>query len=54
VFTESWNSVPLREGGAPITPAATWAFCSRIAAMTSLDVRPRAASFCGSSQMRIA
>ncbi len=36
VLTASWKSVPLGDGGAPTVPAATWAFCSRIAAITSL------------------
>ncbi len=37
----------------PSWPAATCAFCSRIALATSPAVRPRAATFSGSSQMRI-
>ena len=54
VFTDSWNSVPCGAGIEPTTPAATCAFCSRKAATTSFEVRLRAASFCGSSQMRMA
>ena len=54
VLTASWNSVPLGAGGAPTVPAATCAFCSRIAAITSPLVMLRAASLAGSSQMRIA
>ena len=54
VLTASWNSVPLGEGGAPTVPAATCAFCSRIAAITSPLVMLRAASLPGSSQTRIA
>ena len=54
VLTASWNSVPAGAGDAPTVPAATCAFCSRIAAMTSPVVRLRAASLAGSSQMRIA
>ncbi len=54
VFTASWNSVPLGAGEAPTVPAATCAFCSRMAAMTSAVVMLRAASLPGSSQMRIA
>ena len=38
----------------PITPAAAWMFWPRIAATTSLAERPRCATFCGSSQTRIA
>ena len=40
-------------GGAPIWPAATCTFCSRMALMTSPLVSPRAASFCGSSHTRM-
>ena len=54
VLTESWNSVPRGEGGAPTVPAATCAFCSRIAATTSPLVMLRAESLAGSSQIRIA
>ncbi len=53
VLTVSWNSAPF-DGEAPITPAATCTFCSRTAATTSDAVMPRAATFCGSSQMRMA
>jgi hypothetical protein len=35
-------------------PAATWTFCSRMAATTSEAVRPLAATLFGSSQTRIA
>ncbi len=48
-----WNSAP-GEGGAPIWPAATCRFCSRIARATSAVVRPRTASFSGSSHTRMA
>ncbi len=54
VLIESSNSVPLGDGGAPTLPAATCAFCSRMAATMSLVVRLRAASLAGSSQMRMA
>ena len=54
VFTASWNSVPVGAGGAPTVPAATCAFCSRMAAITSAVVSPRAASLVGSSQTRMA
>ena len=54
VLTASWKSVWPGEGGAPTTPAATCAFCSRSAFTTSAEVRLRAASLPGSSQMRIA
>ena len=50
----SSKSAPVGEGEAPITPAATSAFCSRIALTMSLAERLRAATLSGSSQMRIA
>ena len=53
VLTVSWNSEPF-DGDAPITPAATCTFCSRTAATMSDAVMPRAATFCGSSQTRMA
>ena len=53
VLTVSWKSAPL-DGPWPTTPAATCTFCSRIAFTTSLAVRLRAATFCGSSQTRMA
>ena len=43
----------LAVGGAPSCPAATCTFCSRMAFTTSPVVRPRAATFSGSSQTRI-
>jgi ABC-type multidrug transport system ATPase subunit len=50
------NSVSTgREVGCwPTEPAATWTFCSRIAATTSEAVRPLAATLFGSSHTRIA
>ena len=53
VLTVSWKSASLA-GPWPMTPAATCTFCSRIAATTSPAVRLRSATFCGSSQTRIA
>ena len=41
-------------GEPPMTPAATCTFCSRIARTASLAVRPRCATFCGSSHTRMA
>ena len=53
VFKVSWNCESLA-GDAPTTPAATCTFCSRMAATMSEAIKPRAATFCGSSQTRIA
>ena len=41
-------------GASPTAPAATCTFCSRSALVTSPADSWRAASFCGSSQRRIA
>ena len=46
--------LPACRATAPTTPAATCTFCSRIASTTSLAESPRAATFCGSSQTRMA
>ena len=51
---ESWTSMPCTPGDAPTTPAATCTFWSRMAATTSLADKPRCATFCGSSQTRMA
>ncbi len=53
-LTESWRSTPSAPGDWPTTPAAAWMFWARIAATTSAAERPRSATFCGSSQIRIA
>ena len=53
VVTVNWKSCDVGVGGWPMRPAATWTFCSRIAARTSSVVRFRALSFSGSSQIRI-
>lgn len=53
VVTVSSRSVEAGAGGRPMAPAATWTFWARIAATTSVTVRPRALSWPGSSQMRM-
>ncbi|XQU71160.1 hypothetical protein OJJOAM_003949 [Cupriavidus sp. H18C1] len=53
-LTDSCRSVPGSDGEAPITPAATCTFCSRIARTTSLAASWRSAIFSGSSHTRIA
>ena len=53
-FTDNCSGVPGSDGDAPITPAATCTFCSRIACTTSSADSPRCATFCGSSHTRIA
>jgi hypothetical protein len=40
----SWKLVSPGAGGAHKEPAATWRFCSRIAATISVVVRPREAT----------
>ena len=52
VLIDSWKLVEPGAGGAPSWPAATWRFCSRIAATTSLAVRLREAVLFGSSHTR--
>ncbi|MCY1291324.1 hypothetical protein D9M70_405100 [compost metagenome] len=52
MLIDSWKLVAFGAGGAPRAPAATWRFCSRIAATTSLAVRLREATLFGSSQTR--
>lgn len=52
-FTFSCSGTSPSVGEAPITPAATCTFCSRMALTTSPAVMPRWATFCGSSQTRI-
>ena len=49
-----WNCWSPGTGGAPICPAETSRFCSRMAAMKSPGVIPRLASREGSSQIRMA
>ena len=49
-----YKSTGLLSGCWPMTPPATWTFCSRMAATTSLAVRLRAAILSGLSQMRMA
>ena len=49
----SWNASPGRVGGMPTWPAATYAFCDRIALMTSLGMSERCSICCGSSQIRM-
>ena len=48
-----WIACPVPIGGWPICPVATGMFCSRIAATTSPAVMFRAASFSGSTQIRM-
>ena len=48
------NSAVRVNGCAPIEPPATWLFCSCTAASASEADRLYPASFCGSSQMRMA
>ena len=45
---------PVGAGGWPSEPAATWMFCSRIAATTSDGASERAAMRSGSSHTRMA
>ncbi|MNF83244.1 hypothetical protein D3C84_655640 [compost metagenome] len=52
VLIDSWKLLSAAAGGAPRAPAATWRFCSRIASTTSEAVRPREATWCGSSHTR--
>ena len=51
---ETWKSAGRPWGGAPMEPADTWTFCSRMARSTSPAAMPRAAARSGSSQTRIA
>ncbi|MNR29997.1 hypothetical protein D3C85_1474220 [compost metagenome] len=59
VFSRPWaltlscNGTSTGMGAAPMMPAATWTFCSRIAATTSAAVMLCRATFCGSSQTRM-
>jgi len=53
-FTENCRGTFPALGEAPMTPAATCTFCSRMARTTSPAVRPRWATFWGSSQTRMA
>ncbi len=52
-LTDSWKLWVSGAGGWPIWPAATWTFCSRMAARTSSVVMPSVFSFWGSSQIRM-
>ena len=54
VSTLSWKEASVGIGGWFRTPDATCTFCARIAATTSPAVSSRAATFSGSSQIRIA
>ena len=45
---------PATLGKSPMVPEATWAFCERMAALTSADDKPKPASLAGSIQMRMA
>ena len=53
-FTENCMGTSPWVGDAPMMPAATWTFCSRMALTTSMAVRPRWATRLGSSQTRMA
>ena len=53
VVIVNWVRWPGTVGDWPTLPAATWRFCSRRAAATSPALRPRIASFSGSSQIRM-
>ena len=53
-LTEIWKACFWSEGGAPSWPEGTSTFCSCSAVTTSEAVSWRAASFTGSSQMRMA
>ncbi len=53
-LTLSCSGTSVLLGDAPITPAATCTFCSRMARTTSEAVSPCWATFCGSSQTRMA
>jgi integrase/recombinase XerD len=48
-----WNACPRGTGGWPSEPAATWTFCSRKAATTSLALRPRVASISEKQAIRL-
>ncbi len=52
-FTESCRSAPGSAGEAPITPAATCTFCSRMALTTSAATSLRSAIFSGFSHTRM-
>ena len=49
----NWNACWLSLGGCATCPATICSFCSCSAATTSLEVKPRAASNCGFTQIRI-
>ena len=53
MLTVSCRSNPAGTGGCPMRPAATWTFCSRSAATTSLAVMLRDANLSGSSHIRM-
>src|SRR5437899_898144 len=53
VSSGNWNDRVRPGGGWPIRPGAAARFCARIAAATSNAVKPRPASFCGSSHTRM-
>ena len=53
VVTVYWKATSSGAGGSPMAPAATWTFCSWMAATTSVVVRLRACSLAGSSHTRI-
>ena len=53
VCSGSWKALPCPTGGCPTAPGAASTFWARTALATSLAVMFRAASSCGSSQMRI-
>jgi hypothetical protein len=52
VVTTNWKALSVGAGCWPRVPPVTWTFCSRMAAMTSPAVMPKAAIFSGSSQTR--